>query len=281
MFLILVVFFLLISKIIPPTSIVVPLISKYLLFTFIMNILSVLNTCLTINFYYKRLKIEQLPESIRIFVTDMLPRILFMKKRKKKHINNSPLRNIDNEKNRPKTFSSELKLNRPNSPIICSKLNNECQDRFDDSYGFKYQHTKKFCSHHDLVLASQDKKAKYMNLKGKNFESTTKCESKNNANELKNFNYYAKKWTSFENQNNIKKSHSTKTINKDNYYSLDNIKLTDRFLKVCKSVEYIGNLMKIQAELDEVIIIKFSIKKIFNFKFNLDKRRLEIYCSFI
>ena len=38
----LVVFLLLVSKILPPTSLVLPLIAKYLLFTFIMNTLSIL-----------------------------------------------------------------------------------------------------------------------------------------------------------------------------------------------------------------------------------------------
>lgn len=79
-------FFLLISKIIPPTSIVVPLISKYLLFTFIMNILSVLNTCLVIGFYFKELHLEHMPAWFRFLFLKLLPTILFVRRKRKLNI---------------------------------------------------------------------------------------------------------------------------------------------------------------------------------------------------
>jgi len=72
----LVVFFLLISKIIPPTSIVVPLISKYFLLTFILNILSILSTCIVINVYHNESK-EIHPWLHFIFVK-FLATLLFM-----------------------------------------------------------------------------------------------------------------------------------------------------------------------------------------------------------
>lgn len=75
-------FFLLIAKIIPPTSIVVPLISKYLLFTFIMNILSVLNTCIVINLYYKRVSLDQVHPWTNIFFFKIMPRVLFLNRNK-------------------------------------------------------------------------------------------------------------------------------------------------------------------------------------------------------
>jgi len=49
----LVVFLLLVSKILPPTSITIPLIAKYLLFTFIMNIVTILITVIIINWNFK------------------------------------------------------------------------------------------------------------------------------------------------------------------------------------------------------------------------------------
>jgi hypothetical protein len=73
---------LLISKIIPPTSIVVPLISKYLLFTFIMNILSVLNTCIVIGFYFKELKLSLMPPWFRYLFLKLLPTILFIRRQR-------------------------------------------------------------------------------------------------------------------------------------------------------------------------------------------------------
>jgi nicotinic acetylcholine receptor, invertebrate len=78
----LVVFFLLIAKIMPPTSNSVPLISKYLLFTFIINILSVLNTCIIINFYYKKIDMELwLHPWLKFFILQVLPFVLFLKKK--------------------------------------------------------------------------------------------------------------------------------------------------------------------------------------------------------
>lgn len=243
-------FFLLISKIIPPTSIVVPLISKYLLFTFIMNILSVLNTCLTINLYYKHFKVDHLPKSIQFLVTNLLPRVLFMKKRKKNtKIKNSLLNDIDHEKKCLKSMSTEFRIN---SPII--QKNSKCHFQTTNNVTNKFQKDdfKKFSSHHDLVLSSKENEGK----NHKNFLNTINNKSnfntKKRTNELNNFDYYAKKWASFENNYDGKKSQSTKSIYRD-ICSLDNIKLTDRFLHVCKSVDYIANLIRVRAELEEVI----------------------------
>lgn len=78
----LVVFFLLIAKIMPPTSNSVPLISKYLLFTFIMNILSVLNTCIIINLYYKKMDMDLwLHPWLKILILEILPLVLFLKRK--------------------------------------------------------------------------------------------------------------------------------------------------------------------------------------------------------
>jgi len=49
----LVVFLLLVSKILPPTSVSIPLIAKYLLFTFIMNIVTIVITVVIINWNFR------------------------------------------------------------------------------------------------------------------------------------------------------------------------------------------------------------------------------------
>lgn len=41
--------------------------------------------------------------------------------------------------------------------------------------------------------------------------------------------------------------------------SIDSIKLTERFLNVCRAVDYIANIMKAKAQLDEVFILSKSI----------------------
>jgi len=72
----LVVFFLLIGKIIPPTSVVVPLISKYFLLTFILNISSILCTVIVINVYQK--ETDRFHPWLHYIFVVILPFLLFM-----------------------------------------------------------------------------------------------------------------------------------------------------------------------------------------------------------
>jgi nicotinic acetylcholine receptor len=73
----LVVFLLLVSKLMPPTS-TVPLISKYLLFTFIMNIFTIVITVIIINWNFRSPRTHRMPSWIRVIFLNYLPRILFM-----------------------------------------------------------------------------------------------------------------------------------------------------------------------------------------------------------
>ena len=61
----LVVFLLLVSKILPPTSLVLPLIAKYLLFTFIMNCISILVTVVIINCNFRTPRTHTMPSWTR------------------------------------------------------------------------------------------------------------------------------------------------------------------------------------------------------------------------
>ncbi len=76
----LVVFLLLVSKILPPTSMVIPLISKYLIFTLMMNIVTILNTVIIINWNYRTPRTHNMPKWVRIIFIQFLPRVLFMKR---------------------------------------------------------------------------------------------------------------------------------------------------------------------------------------------------------
>ncbi|CAF0836400.1 unnamed protein product [Adineta ricciae] len=76
----LVVFLLLISKILPPTSTVIPLIAKYLLFTFIMNIITIFCTVVIINYNYRTPRTSKMPHWMRRLFIDILPRILRMER---------------------------------------------------------------------------------------------------------------------------------------------------------------------------------------------------------
>lgn len=69
----LVVFLLLVSKILPPTSLVLPLIAKYLLFTFIMNTFSILVTVIIINWNFRGPRTHRMPHWIRVVFLKYLP----------------------------------------------------------------------------------------------------------------------------------------------------------------------------------------------------------------
>ncbi|KAK6179887.1 hypothetical protein SNE40_012140 [Patella caerulea] len=75
----LVVFLLLISKILPP-SLKIPLIAKYLLFTFIMNIIAILSTVIIINRNYRTPRTHRMPQWIRIVFLKYMPMFLLMKR---------------------------------------------------------------------------------------------------------------------------------------------------------------------------------------------------------
>ncbi|XP_067934664.1 acetylcholine receptor subunit beta-like 1 [Watersipora subatra] len=76
----LVVFLLLVSKSLPPTSVTMPLISKYLFFTFIMNIVTVVVSVAIININFRSPRTYKMPRWIRIIFLQWLPIILFMKR---------------------------------------------------------------------------------------------------------------------------------------------------------------------------------------------------------
>uniref|UniRef100_A0A1I8H157 Neur_chan_LBD domain-containing protein n=1 Tax=Macrostomum lignano TaxID=282301 RepID=A0A1I8H157_9PLAT len=76
----LVVFLLLVSKILPPTSISIPLISKFLLFTFIMNIITIVFTVIIINWNFRTPRTHKMPNWVRLLFLKYLPRVLFMKR---------------------------------------------------------------------------------------------------------------------------------------------------------------------------------------------------------
>ncbi|KAG8199964.1 hypothetical protein JTE90_006209 [Oedothorax gibbosus] len=79
----LVVFLLLVSKILPPTSLVLPLIAKYLLFTFLMNTVSILVTVIILNWNFRGPRTHRMPNWIRVVFLKYLPCMLFMRRPKK------------------------------------------------------------------------------------------------------------------------------------------------------------------------------------------------------
>ncbi|KAJ8407767.1 hypothetical protein AAFF_G00268110 [Aldrovandia affinis] len=72
------VFLLVITETIPSTSLVIPLIGEYLLFTMIFVTLSIVITVFVLNVHYRTPKTHTMPRWVRSFFLGLLPRVLFM-----------------------------------------------------------------------------------------------------------------------------------------------------------------------------------------------------------
>ncbi|PWA28153.1 neuronal acetylcholine receptor subunit alpha-4b isoform X1 [Gambusia affinis] len=74
------VFLLLITEIIPSTSLVIPLIGEYLLFTMVFVTLSIVITVFVLNVHHRSPKTHGMPHWVRRVFLDLVPRVLFMKR---------------------------------------------------------------------------------------------------------------------------------------------------------------------------------------------------------
>ena len=74
------VLFLLLNELIPPTSLVVPLIGKYLLFTMILVTLSITITVIVLNVHFRSTATHSLPPWIKRVFLHVLPKVLFMRR---------------------------------------------------------------------------------------------------------------------------------------------------------------------------------------------------------
>ncbi|CAF4483327.1 unnamed protein product, partial [Rotaria sp. Silwood2] len=76
------VFFLLLAELIPPTSLVVPLIGKYLLFTMILVTLSIVVTVVVLNIHFRSPSTHRMPPWVRRVFLHVLPKLLWMRRPK-------------------------------------------------------------------------------------------------------------------------------------------------------------------------------------------------------
>lgn len=72
-------FFLLISEIIPSTSLALPLLGKYLLFTMLLVGLSVVITIVILNVHYRKPSTHKMAPWVRTFFITKLPKLLLMR----------------------------------------------------------------------------------------------------------------------------------------------------------------------------------------------------------
>ncbi|KFO88255.1 hypothetical protein N320_12859, partial [Buceros rhinoceros silvestris] len=79
------VFLLLISKIVPPTSLDVPLIGKYLMFTMVLVTFSIVTSVCVLNVHHRSPSTHTMPPWVKLVFLERLPAYLFMKPSAKKH----------------------------------------------------------------------------------------------------------------------------------------------------------------------------------------------------
>lgn len=77
------VFFLLLAEIIPPTSLTVPLLGKYLLFTMVLVTLSVVVTIAVLNVNFRSPVTHRMARWVRVVFIQVLPRFLLIERPKK------------------------------------------------------------------------------------------------------------------------------------------------------------------------------------------------------
>ncbi|PIO52336.1 Cation transporter family protein [Teladorsagia circumcincta] len=77
-----VVFLLLVSKILPPTSSTIPLMAKYLLLTFVLNVITILVTVIIINVYFRGPTTHRMPKWVRKLFLEWMPHAMCMQRPK-------------------------------------------------------------------------------------------------------------------------------------------------------------------------------------------------------
>lgn len=78
----LLVFYLLLIELIPPTSLVIPLLGKYLLFTLILVNLSIFLTICILNIHHRKPSTNKMPEWVKRVFIDILPKYLLIERPK-------------------------------------------------------------------------------------------------------------------------------------------------------------------------------------------------------
>ncbi|XP_015785552.1 acetylcholine receptor subunit beta-like 2 [Tetranychus urticae] len=124
----LVVFFLLLSEILPPTSLGIPLLGRYLLFTLSLVTLSVCLTILVLNINFRSPSTHRMAPWVKKVFLNLLPKILKMKRPKKKEKESSTLNDHSN------LYATSNCINRPEDcfPSPLSETSNNTVDNNHD-----------------------------------------------------------------------------------------------------------------------------------------------------
>ncbi|XP_045137612.1 acetylcholine receptor subunit alpha-like isoform X3 [Portunus trituberculatus] len=120
------VFFLLVVEIIPPTSLVVPLLGKYLIFAMILVSISICVTVLVLNVHFRSPQTHKMAPWVRRVFIHILPRLLIMK-RPQYQLKHSEFKSLLTPGGTTKPNSVFLE---PNRVMISTCNGNEMQDSF-------------------------------------------------------------------------------------------------------------------------------------------------------
>ncbi|XP_067245007.1 neuronal acetylcholine receptor subunit alpha-3 [Chanodichthys erythropterus] len=111
------VFLLVITETIPSTSLVIPLIGEYLLFTMIFVTLSIVITVFVLNVHYRTPKTHTMPSWVRRVFLSLLPRVMFMTRPEKDPERPCAL-------HAPVSANPHILLHRPPLLLCTTELNN-------------------------------------------------------------------------------------------------------------------------------------------------------------
>ncbi|GFY77922.1 acetylcholine receptor subunit alpha-like 1 [Trichonephila inaurata madagascariensis] len=116
------VFFLLLSEIIPPTSLTVPLLGKYLLFTMILVSFSVIVTIAVLNVNFRSPATHKMAPWVRKVFLEILPKFLFMKRPDDGHDSSE---SSDTKSGILRTFDN-VDISDPGEPFDREDMKKEC-----------------------------------------------------------------------------------------------------------------------------------------------------------
>ncbi|KAM9311840.1 neuronal acetylcholine receptor subunit beta-4 [Gastrophryne carolinensis] len=134
------VFLLLISKIVPPTSLDVPLIGKYLMFTMVLVTFSIVTSVCVLNVHHRSPSTHTMPLWVKNCFLDKLPMFLFMK-RPEQISSNQNLRNYRGRTQQDSCRNSGYFINAATARTLDQRLID--QPDHPRNQEFRYRHSKK------------------------------------------------------------------------------------------------------------------------------------------
>ncbi|XP_077329877.1 neuronal acetylcholine receptor subunit beta-4 [Lithobates pipiens] len=137
------VFLLLISKIVPPTSLDVPLIGKYLMFTMVLVTFSIVTSVCVLNVHHRSPSTHTMPVWVKNCFLEKLPVFLFMR-RPENNTCSQKLRSYQRNTQAESCRNSGCFLNAATAKTYDQRLNDQPSNEQHRNQEFRYRHSKKF-----------------------------------------------------------------------------------------------------------------------------------------